>query len=62
MREKLPYEIDGIVLKVNDISLQKKLGNVSRNPRWALACKFPAAQATTVVKEIFIGVGRMGNF
>lgn len=61
MREKLPYEIDGIVLKVNDISLQKKLGNVSRNPRWALACKFPAAQATTVVKEIFIGVGRMGT-
>ena len=61
MRENLPYEIDGIVLKVDDLSLQKTLGNVSRNPRWALACKFPAAQATTVVKDILIGVGRMGT-
>jgi len=61
MRENLPYEIDGIVLKVDDISLQIILGNVSRSPRWALACKFPAAQATTVVKEIFVGVGRMGT-
>ena len=61
MRERLPYEIDGIVLKVDNLSLQKKLGNVSRNPRWALACKFPAAQATTMVKEIFVGVGRMGT-
>jgi DNA ligase (NAD+) len=61
MRERLPYEIDGIVLKVDNLSLQKILGNVSRNPRWALACKFPAAQATTVVKEIFVGVGRMGT-
>jgi DNA ligase (NAD+) len=61
MRESLPYEIDGIVLKVDDLALQKKLGNVSRNPRWALACKFPAAQATTVVKEILVGVGRMGT-
>lgn len=61
IRENLPYEIDGIVLKVNSISLQKTLGYVSRNPRWALACKFPAAQATTVIKEIFVGVGRMGT-
>ena len=61
MRENLPYEIDGIVLKVDDLSLQKTLGNVSRNPRWALACKFPAAQATTVVKDIIVGVGRMGT-
>ena len=61
IREKLPYEIDGIVLKVDNIVLQKTLGNVSRNPRWALACKFPAEQATTVVKEIFVGVGRMGT-
>jgi len=60
-REKLPYEIDGVVLKVNDLSLQKILGNVSRNPRWALACKFPAAQAMTVVKDIIVGVGRMGT-
>jgi DNA ligase (NAD+) len=61
IRESLPYEIDGIVLKVNDLALQKKLGNVSHNPRWALACKFPAAQATTVIKEILVGVGRMGT-
>jgi DNA ligase (NAD+) len=60
-RESLPYEIDGVVLKVNDLSLQATLGNVSRSPRWALACKFPAAQATTVVKEIIVGVGRMGT-
>jgi DNA ligase (NAD+) len=61
IRESLPYEIDGIVLKVDHLALQKKLGNVSRNPRWALACKFPAAQATTVIKEILVGVGRMGT-
>jgi len=60
-RENLPYEIDGVVIKVDSLSLQKTLGNVSRNPRWALACKFPAAQATTVVREIFVGVGRMGT-
>jgi DNA ligase (NAD+) len=61
IRESLPYEIDGIVLKVDNLALQKTLGNVSRNPRWALACKFPAAQETTVVKEIIVGVGRMGT-
>jgi DNA ligase (NAD+) len=59
-REHLPYEIDGVVLKVNDLALQNILGSVSRNPRWALACKFPSAQATTVVKEIIVGVGRTG--
>jgi DNA ligase (NAD+) len=61
MRENLPYEIDGIVLKVDNLDLQKTLGNVSRNPRWALACKFPAAQATTVIKSIDVQVGRMGT-
>lgn len=60
-RESLPYEIDGVVLKVDNLALQKTLGNVSRSPRWALACKFPAAQAQTVVKEIIVGVGRMGT-
>jgi len=60
IRDKLPYEIDGVVLKVDDLLTQKKLGNVSRNPRWALACKFPAVQATTVVKDIQVGVGRTG--
>ncbi len=61
IREELPYEIDGIVLKVDSLDLQKKLGNVSRNPRWALACKFPAAQAMTIVKKIDVQVGRMGT-
>ncbi|PKN52211.1 MAG: DNA ligase (NAD(+)) LigA [Deltaproteobacteria bacterium HGW-Deltaproteobacteria-13] len=60
-RENLPYEIDGVVLKVNDLALQAALGNVSRSPRWALACKFPAAQATTTIKDIIVGVGRMGT-
>jgi len=60
-RENLPYEIDGVVLKVNDLALQKTLGNVSRSPRWALACKFPAAQATTIVKKIDVQVGRVGT-
>lgn len=59
-RESLPYEIDGVVLKVNDLNLQSYLGAVSRNPRWALACKFPPTQATTRVKDIFVNVGRTG--
>jgi DNA ligase (NAD+) len=60
LRKKLPYEIDGIVLKVNDLKLQETLGSVSRNPRWALACKFPATQETTVIKDIIVQVGRTG--
>jgi len=59
-RENLPYEIDGVVLKVNDLKLQETLGSVSRNPRWALACKFPASQETTVIKDIIVQVGRTG--
>ncbi len=61
MRKNLPYEIDGIVLKVNDLALQNVLGNISRNPRWALACKFPAAQETTTIEKIEVQVGRMGT-
>jgi len=59
-RESLPYEIDGIVLKVNDLKLQETIGSVSRNPRWAMACKFPASQETTVIKDIIVQVGRTG--
>ncbi|MHB8137628.1 MAG: NAD-dependent DNA ligase LigA [Smithellaceae bacterium] len=61
IRPGLPYEIDGIVLKINNLATQEILGNVSRSPRWALACKFPAARANTVIKDIIIQVGRMGT-
>ena len=60
-RETLPYEIDGVVLKVNDLNLQAKLGAVSRNPRWALACKFPPMQVTTTINNIIVNVGRTGT-
>ena len=60
IRPSLPYEIDGVVLKVNDLATQEILGNVSRSPRWALACKFPAVQVNTVIKDIIVQVGRMG--
>ncbi|MGQ9499658.1 MAG: NAD-dependent DNA ligase LigA [Dissulfurimicrobium sp.] len=59
-RERLGYEIDGIVIKVNDIGLQARLGSKARSPRWALACKFEAAQAVTVIRDIQLSVGRTG--
>ncbi|MFQ6111467.1 MAG: NAD-dependent DNA ligase LigA, partial [Nitrospinota bacterium] len=59
-KEALGYEIDGLVIKVNSFELQALLGEKSRSPRWALAYKFPARQATTVVKDITVGVGRTG--
>ena len=59
-RDALPYEIDGVVLKVNDLELQQRLGQVSRSPRWAVAWKFKPRQATTRVTNIFPSVGRTG--
>ncbi|TMD86990.1 MAG: NAD-dependent DNA ligase LigA, partial [Chloroflexi bacterium] len=59
-RHGLDYEIDGIVIKVNDLGQQAELGFVSRSPRWALAFKFPPEQAETVVEEIKIYIGRTG--
>ena len=60
-RNSLPYEIDGVVYKVNQLSLQNKLGKVSRAPRWAIARKFPAEIGTTVVRSISFQVGRVGS-
>ncbi len=59
-REKLPYEIDGIVVKVNEVALQDELGYTAKAPRWAIAYKYPARQETTVVKDILVQVGRTG--
>ncbi len=59
-RDDLPYEIDGIVVKVNNLALQRDLGEKSRSPRWAIACKFPPRQAETIIEEISLQVGRTG--
>ena len=60
LREQLPYEIDGMVVKVNQRSLQEDLGEKSRTPRWAIAAKFPARQETTVLESVRLQVGRTG--
>lgn len=60
LREKWPFETDGAVVKVNDFSLQKALGVKTREPRWAIAYKFPAHQATTKILDIRASVGRTG--
>lgn len=59
-RDSLPFDIDGVVYKVDDFDLQKKWGWVSRSPRWAIAHKFPAQEAMTIVRDITIQVGRTG--
>jgi len=60
-RAELPYDIDGVVYKINDLELQNRLGMRSRAPRWALAHKFAAEQAQTVMRDIMITVGRQGT-
>ncbi|HHY36186.1 MAG TPA: NAD-dependent DNA ligase LigA, partial [Firmicutes bacterium] len=59
-RRDLPYEIDGLVIKVNSLALQERLGATAKSPRWAIAYKFPAEQAVTTVKDIIVSVGRTG--
>ncbi len=59
-RDSLPYEIDGVVVKVDSFSLQRDLGEKTRSPRWAIAYKFPPRQAVTVVEDIVPQVGRTG--
>ncbi len=61
IRHTLPYEIDGMVIKVDRITYQQQLGNTSRSPRWAIAYKFEATQATTIVDSIEVQVGRTGT-
>lgn len=60
-RDSLPFDIDGVVYKVNDRALQQRMGFVSREPRWAVAHKYPAQEQTTVLRDIDIQVGRTGK-
>jgi len=60
LRASLDYDIDGLVYKVNDLNLQKRLGNTSNSPRWAIAYKFSSEKALTKIKDIIIQVGRTG--
>jgi DNA ligase (NAD+) len=60
-RADLPYEIDGVVIKVNSTPIQRELGFTSKAPRWAIAYKYPARQETTVVNDIRVQVGRTGT-
>jgi len=59
-RDSIPFEIDGVVFKVNALSLQKQLGEIARSPRWAIAHKFPAEEASTEIENIEFQVGRTG--
>ena len=59
-RENIPFEIDGVVFKVNELSLQKQLGEIARSPRWAIAHKFPAEEVYTEIEKIDFQIGRTG--
>jgi DNA ligase (NAD+) len=60
IRDELPYDIDGVVIKVDDLAIQEQLGSVSRSPRWAIACKFAPVQEQTILEDIIVQVGRTG--
>lgn len=59
-RKNLPYEVDGMVIKVNSFDMQRKLGATGKNPKWAIAYKFPATEVTTILEDILLQVGRTG--
>jgi DNA ligase (NAD+) len=60
-RHSLPYEIDGVVVKVDDLALRGQLGATSKAPRWAIAYKFPPEERTTLLKDIMVSIGRTGR-
>ncbi len=60
-RRELPYEIDGVVIKCNDLVLRGQLGNTARSPRWAVAFKYPPEEKSTLVRDIVVNVGRTGT-
>lgn len=60
-RERVPYEIDGMVIKIDDLALAGRLGYVGKDPRGAIAFKFPAREATTILRDVVVNVGRTGN-
>ncbi len=60
IRPSLPYDIDGVVIKLDDLKEQRRLGNTGKNPRWAIAYKFAAEQARTCIQDIVVQVGRTG--
>lgn len=61
LRHELPFDIDGVVVKVNDYASQRRLGNTIKVPKWAIAYKFPAEEAETLLEDIFVTVGRTGK-
>ncbi|MFH1077569.1 MAG: NAD-dependent DNA ligase LigA [Pseudomonadota bacterium] len=60
LRDEFPYEMDGIVIKVDNFSVQKTMGELARSPRWAVAWKFPPSQEHTIIRDIVVSVGRTG--
>ncbi len=60
VRSQLDYDIDGLVIKLDDLNLQSRLGNTSNSPRWAIAYKFSSVKAITKIKDIIVQVGRTG--
>ena len=60
-RKSLPYEIDGVVVKIDELDMQAQMGSTSRAPRWAMAYKYPAEQASTILTDIVVSVGRTGR-